>query len=98
MSEMSVSARGDVELKICEQRFTLSLTLAALAEIEAGLGVSGFEALGGALKSIDASRLILILTALLRAGGAEDPETEARRADPGLAARAVAACFKANLQ
>lgn len=95
---MTNSARGDVSIEIDATPHTLRLTLAALAEIETALGVSGFEALAEALKALDAGSLIQVLTALLRAGGAQDAETLAKQAELALAARAVAACFKANLQ
>ncbi len=90
-------ARGDTVIEINHESHRLSLTLAALAEIEAGLGVSGFTALGEALKTLDAARLSLVLTALLRAGGADNSEALAKAAEPLQAAQAVARCFKANL-
>lgn len=95
---MSNPARGDVSIAIGGAPFTLRLTLTALAEIEAALDVEGFAALGDALKALNAQSLTWVLQALLRAGGAEDAEALACQAEPASAARAVAACFKANLQ
>jgi len=95
---MTNPARGDISIEIDGQACTLRLTLAALTEIEAALRVEGFAALGEALKALDARRLTQVLTALLRAGGAKEAETLAQHAEPSRAARAVAACFKANLQ
>ncbi len=91
------SARGDVALEIDGARHTLSLTLNALAEIETALQVDDLAALGEALRRLGARELTVILSALLRAGGAEQPDALAARADPVAALGAVGACFKANL-
>lgn len=90
-------ARGEVALDVDGAPHTLRLTLAALAEIEAALKVDGLSALGEAFKTLGAQDLNRVLAALLRAGGAEQAEALADRADPMAALKAVAACFKANL-
>ena len=94
---MANPARGDVALEIAGAPCTLSFTLAALAEIETALGVDDLAALGGALKRLNASQLNLVLTALLRAGGAENAASLAAQAEPLAALKAVSTCFKANL-
>ena len=90
-------ARGEVAVEIDGGRHTLSLTLAALAEIEAALNVADLSALGGALRTLGARELTLVLAAMLRAGRAEHPDALAARADPAAALNAVAACFRSNL-
>lgn len=89
--------RGETAIEIAGARARLAFTLAALAEIEAVLGVDGLEALGARMRRLTARELTGVLAALLRAGGAPDPETLAARASPRAAADAVAACFLANL-
>jgi hypothetical protein len=95
---MANPVRGDISIEVDGASHTLRLTLAALAEIEAALDVDGFAALGAALKRLDAHRLTQVLSAMLRAGGSQEAERLAKLAEPAAAARAVAACFSANLQ
>jgi hypothetical protein len=69
---MANHRRGEVELALGGRSHLLRLTLNALAEIEAGLGVDGLAALGhrlaaGGLRSAD---LVVMVAAALRAGGA----------------------------
>ena len=94
---MANPIRGEVTVEIDGARHTLRLTLSALAEIETLLGADGLPALGEALKSLSAARLTAVFAALLRAGGAEDCDALAGRADPMIALKGVAACFSANL-
>lgn len=88
---MSNPARGEVTLDAGGETHTLCLTLGALAEIEAGLGVSGFAAMAERLKTLAAADLALVLAALIRGGGAV---AEVAAIDPVRAARAVADCFE----
>jgi len=88
---------GDAALSIDGATRPLRLSLAALAEIETALGVDELPDLAVRLGRLSAQDLHVVLTALLRAGGAAHPETLAARADPVHTARAVAACFRANL-
>lgn len=89
--------RGDVAIAIAGRTHRLSLTLGALAEIEAALDCDGLEALARRLEKLDAAALQTVLSALLRAAGAEDGAALAAAADARAAARAVADCFTANL-
>ena len=79
------------------ERRTLCLTLGALAEIEAGLGAEGFEALAGRLRTLSAGDLSAVLSALLRGGGTEAQAADAvaRTCSPREAAEAVAEAFRA---
>ena len=86
-------ARGEVSAVLAGEERRLCLTLGALAEIEAGLGLSGLEALTERLRRVSAADLAVVLAALLRAGG-EDAAL-AGRARPEEAARAVAETFAA---
>src|SRR5690242_1470349 len=70
--------RGEVELTLGGRTHLLRLTLNALAEIEAGLGVDGLATLGrrlaaGGLRSAD---LLVMVAAALRAGGADLDDAE----------------------
>jgi len=85
--------RGEVSVGLAGEARRLCLTLGALAEIEAGLGLSGLEALSERLRRVSAADLAVVLAALLRAG-CEDAAL-AGRARPEEAARAVALAFAA---
>ena len=61
--------RGEVPLEIEGVPHRLCLTLGALAEIEAGLGLSDLNELEGRLARPRIEDIIVILTALLRGGG-----------------------------
>jgi hypothetical protein len=89
--------RGETAIEIAGTRARLVFTLAALAEIEAVLGVDGLEALGARMRRLTARELTGVLAALLRAGGADDPDALAGKANPHAAAQGVAGCFLANL-
>lgn len=75
---MANSHRGDVDLKIGAENFTLRLTLQSLAEIEASFGVSDLVALGERLASgkLSASDLIHILGPAIRGGGLRKSDAE----------------------
>lgn len=90
-------ARGEVSLIIDGEARTLCLTLGALAAIEAGLGCSGFAELGGRLKQLSASDLILVVQALLTGGEGVETDLTTARIDPASAARAVAESFERAL-
>jgi hypothetical protein len=84
---MANPVRGEVELVIGAKAYTLCLTLGALAEIEAICGDG---------KRLDARRLVRVLAALLRGGGADMDQTAliASGLDLETAAAAVAECFE----
>ncbi|MCR9128831.1 MAG: gene transfer agent family protein [Alphaproteobacteria bacterium] len=89
--------RGETVVEIGGAPHALRFTLGALAEIERALGAEDPAALAARLKAMRARDLHGVLTAMLRAGGAQAPERLAADAEPASAARAVAACLKANL-
>ncbi|MFN3482263.1 GTA-gp10 family protein [Rhabdaerophilum calidifontis] len=74
--------RGEVTLVLDGTRFTLRLTLQALAEIETALELPGLGALGARLGGgrLSARDLAIVLAAAIRGGGAAiDDETVAAR-------------------
>jgi hypothetical protein len=71
----------------------LCLTLGALAELETGFGVEGWEGLAERLRRLSARDLTTVLAALLRGGGEGDVALEG--VDFRDAAQAVAAAFEA---
>ena len=75
----------------------LCLTLGALAEIEAGLALTGIGELAARMRSPSAVDLTVVLAAVLRGGGeVELAETlSTAPVDPREAAEAVAAAFAA---
>ena len=91
---MSNPARGEVTLEAGGETRTLCLTLGALAEIEAALSVAGFAGMAERLKTLSAADLALVLSALMRGGGAVADLTAI---DPVRAAKAVADCFERSL-
>lgn len=92
-------ARGEVMATLDGAPHRLCLTLGALAEMETGLGVVGFEALAQRLGRPSGSDLMVVLAALLRGGGETDLAGRLAQAaiDPREAAEAVAAAFRAAL-
>lgn len=62
-------ARGEVEVVLGGERRRVCLTLGALAEIETGLGVAGLAAVAERMRALSACDLLIVLAALLRAGG-----------------------------
>ena len=89
--------RGEVPLMIEGAPHKLCLTLGALAEIEAGLGLADLSALEARLARPRMQDILVILTALLRGGGHDIDMTavKARRLDLKEAGRAIAAAFMA---
>ena len=94
---MTISQSGQVRANLGDAPVTLRLSLAALMQIEQALEVSGLEALSERFRSLSATDLTCVLTALLTAGGHEDAQALADAAAPADAARAVLSCFEANL-
>ena len=82
-------ARGEVALETKEGRFTLCLTLGALAEIEAVLGGGG---------TFGAREMLAVLRALLRGGGEWRAARDVERLtlEPRATAAAIAACVRAG--
>lgn len=87
---MANQRRGDVDAWLNGERYTLRLTLGALAELESAFGASDLVALaqrfeGGRLASRD---LLRIIGAGLRGGGAEITDDQVARmsVDGGLSA------------
>ena len=93
------AVRGEVAVELAGARRRLCLTLGALAEIEAGLGVQGMAALSQRLGQMSAGDLLVVLAALLRGGGEVELADGLARAqvDAGAAARAVAEAFRASV-
>ncbi|WP_375549557.1 GTA-gp10 family protein [Oceanicaulis alexandrii] len=94
---MTISQSGQVRAHLGDAPVTLRLSLAALMQIEQALEISGLEALSMRFRALSASDLSEVLTALLIAGGHEDAQALAQAAAPTDAAKAVLACFQANL-
>lgn len=95
---MTISQPGTVSARLGETAVQLRLSLAALMQIEDALGASGLEALAAKFRTLTATDLTAVLTALLRAGGHEDADALAQAAAPAEAAQAVLACFETNLK
>lgn len=91
------SARGEVTAMLAGAERRLCLTLGALAEMEAGLGVDGFAALAERMRTLSARDLMVVLKALLRGGGEHELADGWERAavEPREAAEAVARAFSA---
>jgi Phage tail tube protein, GTA-gp10 len=90
-------ARGEVPLLIEGEPHRLCLTLGALAEIEAGLGLDDLAQLEARLKRPRMQDILVILTALLRGGGHElgIGDVERRCLDLKAAGKAIAEAFMA---
>ncbi len=90
-------ARGEVVAVLAGAGRRLCLTLGALAEIEAGLGLEGLSGLAERMRALSARDLLTVLAALLRGGGERALADELDRAgvDPREAAEAVAKAFAA---
>ena len=84
-------------VELAGARRKLCLTLGALAQMEAGLGVSGMEALAQRVARMSAGDLMVVLAALLCGGGEHELAAGLERAsvEPRAAAEAVAAAFRA---
>lgn len=89
--------RGEVRVELAGQPRTLCLTLGALAQMEAGLGVRGMAALAERMAVMSAADLLVVLAALLRGGGEVELADGLAGAsvDARAAALAVAEAFKA---
>lgn len=89
--------RGEAVAVLAGRERRLCLTLGALAEIEAGLGLTGIGELATRMRAPSAVDLTVVLAAVLRGGGeVELAETLATApVDPREAAEAVAAAFAA---
>jgi hypothetical protein len=90
-------ARGEAVVPLAGLERRLCLTLGALAEIEAALGVSGVAQLAERMRSLSARDLTAVLAALLRGGGegALAGELDRVAVNPVEAAEAVALAFVA---
>ena len=88
--------RGEAALEAGAERYTLCLTMGALAEIEYALGVRGLPAIGGALQDQSMAAMLAVLGALLRGGGHEISDTDvgAIRVRPGDAFRGIVEAFQ----
>ena len=75
---MANAHRGDIDLLIGSQHYTLRLTLQALAEMEAAFGVDDLVALGSRLSAgnLSAKDLIRILGPAVRGGGADKSDRD----------------------
>ncbi|MHC3128199.1 hypothetical protein OB03_13355 [Brevundimonas sp. GN22] len=94
---MTNAVRGEVCVELAGAPRRLCLTLGALAEMEAGLGVVGMGALAERMVSMSAGDLMVVLAALLRGGGEGElaDRLGAAAVEPRCAAEAVAAAFRA---
>lgn len=94
---MTNAVRGEVCVELAGAPRRLCLTLGALAEMEAGLGVSGLDALVARVTKMSAGDLMVVLAALLRGGGERELADGLASAavEPKAAAEAVASAFRA---
>jgi hypothetical protein len=96
MAGLCNKARGEVLLAIdgCERR--LCVTLGALAELEAAFDAASFGELAERLAQLNASDLLVVLSALTAGGGEplNSAQLAAARIDPKAAALAVADAFR----
>jgi len=90
------AARGEVSVVLAGETRVVCLTLGALAEIEAGLGVAGVGGLAERMRALSAGDLAVVLAALLRGGGEDGAVAD--RARPREAADAVAKAFAAAVE
>lgn len=94
---MANPQRGEVVLEAGGTRYTLCLTLGALAEIEALTGAGDMAGIGPRLASLSAGGMLDLLSILLRAGGnVVDARTLA--ITPAEAAHAIAKTFESAAQ
>lgn len=84
--------RGEVPLVIEGKTYRLCLTLGALAEIEAGLGLADLSELDARLARPRMADVIVILSALLRGGG-QEVDVAALRLDLRDVGKAIAEAF-----
>lgn len=76
--------RGETIATIEGRDYTLRVTLGALAEIGAALGVDELGGLGARFEKLGFADLIAILGALLRGGGHEVSDDDVRRMQIGV--------------
>jgi hypothetical protein len=90
-------ARGETVARLAGADRRLCLTLGALAEMEAGLGLDGLGALAERMRTLSAQDLTVVLAALLRGGGERELAEKLGEVaiDPRQAAEAVASAFAA---
>jgi hypothetical protein len=95
---MANRVRGDAELDAAGRRYTLRLTLGALAEIEDGLSLDDLSGIEARLKNLRAADLAIVLAALIRGGGTEMSAADALRIPAALPeiVRAVGEAFAAG--
>lgn len=87
---MANSKRGEIEALLDGQRYTLCLTLGALAELESGLGVSDLVALAQRFETnrLSARDILRIIACGLRGGGSavSDDDVSRMKVSGGFAA------------
>lgn len=66
---MTNAIRGEAAFEAGGKRYTLLLTLGALAEIEDGLGLADLSQIGARLKQARAADIAVIAAALIKGGG-----------------------------
>lgn len=95
--------RGEADLVLSGQTYTLRLSLGALAELEGAFGVEGLSALGERLGAghISARDVVNLLAPLLRGGGhplgAQEVSNLVGAADLPAVLKAISASFAAAL-
>lgn len=96
---MANRARGEVAVRIGGEEACLCLTLGALAEIQAALGVGTFGEIAARLARATPVDMIKVLAALLRGGGcgALAAQLENLPVSPAEAARWITETFEAAL-
>ncbi|MEJ1967093.1 MAG: GTA-gp10 family protein [Rhizomicrobium sp.] len=94
---MTNKIRGEAALDAGGRHYRLLLTLGALAEIEAGLGLDNLSEVGRRLTAVRAADLAVVAAALLRGGGHDLAPADVLRlpCDLGALVTAVAAAFDA---
>ena len=88
--------RGDSELVVGNNRYTMRLTLGALAEIEDALGLSSLSNIATRLKTLATSDVAAVASALLRGGGHALSADDVLKfeCDLGSIVRAIAGAFQ----
>ena len=66
---MANRERGESEIEVAGEKFTLCLTLGALAEIEDALGLQSFSEIGTRIESLKTVDLAKMFLAMLKGGG-----------------------------